>query len=143
MTPPINAKVYDGELADFWFDEHGILCAVSKMIPRTLENQHRNYQLIKKITGGKKVCLLADNTLTYEQDDTTRKLMAIEIPKLFKAMAVFSRTIFGQAVSDTFLYYQGSPIPIKTFKDEKEAKAWLLQYVDETYPPSDKKTTLE
>lgn len=130
MTPPINAKVYDGELADFWFDEEGILCAVSKMVPRTVENQKENYELIRQITGGKRVCLLADNTLTYEHDDTTRKLMATEIPKVFKAMAVFSRTIFGQAVSDTFLYYQGSLIPIKTFKNEPEARAWLRQYLE-------------
>lgn len=129
MTPPINAKVYEGELADFWFDDQGILCAVSKMVPRTVENQQGNYELIRKITGGKRVCLLADNTLTYEHDDTTRKLMAEEIPKVFKAMAVFSRTVFGQAVSDTFLYYHGAPVPIKTFKDEKEAREWLQQYL--------------
>ncbi|HTH55026.1 MAG TPA: STAS/SEC14 domain-containing protein [Cyclobacteriaceae bacterium] len=129
MTPPINAKIYEGELADFWFDAHGILCAVSKMVPRTHENQLMNYELIRQITGGKRVCLLADNTLTYEQDDATRKLMATEIPKVFKAMAVFSRTIFGQAVSDTFLYYQGTPVPIKTFKNEEEARQWLQQHL--------------
>ena len=130
MTPPNNTKVYEGELADFWFDEQGILCAVSKMIPRTVENQEGNYELIRQITGGKRVCLLADNTLTYEQDDTTRRLMANEIPKVFKAMAVISRTVFGKAVSDTFLYYQGSPIPIKTFKEEKEAREWLSQFLN-------------
>ena len=129
MTPPNNAKVYEGELADFWFDEEGFLCAVSKMVPRTFENQTGNYELIRQITGGKRVCLLEDNTLTYEHDDTTRKLMATEIPKVFKAMAVISRTVFGQAVSDTFLCYQGTPVPIKTFKDEPEARAWLRQYL--------------
>jgi hypothetical protein len=130
MTPPNNVKVYEGELADFWFDEYGILCAVSKMAERTLDKQKENYELIRKITDGKRVCLLADNTLTYEQDDATRKFMAEEIPNLFKAMAVTSRTIFGQAVSDTFLYYHGTPVPIKTFKDEKEAKEWLKQFLD-------------
>jgi len=130
MTPPSHAKVYEGELADFWFDEEGILCAVSKMVPRTAENQLENYKLIRQITGGKRVCLLADNTLTYEHDDATRQLMASEIPRVFKAMAVFSRTVFGQAVSDTFLYYQGTPVPIKTFKDEKAAREWLIQYIE-------------
>jgi len=130
MTPPNNAKVYEGELADFWIEEDGILCAVSKMVPRTLENQKANYDLIRKITGSKRVCLLADNTLTYEQDEETRKYMANEIPKIFKAMAVVSRTVFGQAVSDTFLYYEGTPVPIKTFKDENEARVWLKQFVN-------------
>jgi hypothetical protein len=56
--------------------------------------------------------------------------MASELPKIFKAMAVVSSTVFGQAVSDTFLYYQGTPVPIKTFKDEIEAKAWLSQFLN-------------
>lgn len=129
MTPPSNAKVYEGELADFWFEEDGILCAVSKMIPRTLEKQKANYDLIRQITSNKRVCLLADNTLTYEHDDETRKYMASELPNLFKAMATVSRTVFGQAVSDTFLYYQGTPVPIKTFKNEDEARTWLRQYL--------------
>jgi len=130
MTPPRNAKVYEGELADFWLEEDGILCAVSKMVPRTLENQKANYDLIRAITSNKRVCLLADNTLTYEPDDATRKYMATELPKVFKAMAVTSRTVFGQAVSDTFLYYHGTPVPIKTFKDENEARAWLRQFLN-------------
>ena len=130
MTPPKHAKVYEGELADFWLEEDGILCAVSKMVPRTLENQKENYELIRVITSNKRVCLLADNTLTYEHDDSTRKYMASEIPKIFKAMAVISRTVFGQGVSDTFLYYEGKPIPIKTFKDENEARIWLRQFLN-------------
>jgi len=128
MIPPDNAKVYEGELADFWFDD-GILCAVSKMTPRTMEKQKANYDLIRKITNNKRVCLLADNTLTYEQDDATSKYMAAEIPKVFKAMAVISRTVFGQAVTDTFLYYHGTPVPIKIFKEEEEARVWLRQYL--------------
>jgi hypothetical protein len=59
MTPPSNARVYEGELADFWFDESGILCAVSKMVPRTLENQKANYDLIRASTSNTRVCLLA------------------------------------------------------------------------------------
>jgi hypothetical protein len=130
MTPPANAKIYEGDLATFWFDDDGILCAVSKMTPRTIENQKANYELIREITGNNRVCLLADNTLTYEPDDVTQEYMAGEIPKIFKAMAVTSRTIFGKAVSDTFLYYQGQPVPIRTFQDEKEGKEWLRQYLN-------------
>ena len=130
MTRPDPSKIYEGELADFWMDEEGFLCAFSKMVPRTLEKQKANYDLIRKITGNKRVCLLADNTLTYETDEATQKYMASEISELFKAMAVTSRTIFGQAVSDTFLYYNGTPVPIKTFKDDNKARAWLRQFLD-------------
>jgi hypothetical protein len=131
MTPPLNTKIYDGELASFWFDEDGILCAVSKKVPRTMEKQKANYALVREITGNKRVCLLADNTDTYTQDDITRKYSAQEMPELFKAMAVISRTAIARAASHLFLYFHGEPIPIKSFDNEKEAKAWLKPFLDQ------------
>jgi hypothetical protein len=131
MHPPVNAKIYEGELASFWFDEDGILCAVSKGVFRTLEKQKANYDFIRKITGNKRVCLLADNTITYTQDDSTREYSATEMPKLFKAMAVMSRTAIGKAASHLFLFFQGQPVPIRNFDNEKEAKEWLRQYLHE------------
>ena len=131
MNPPENAKIYQGELADFWFDENGILYAVSKAVPRTLEKQKMNYDLIREITGNEKVCLLADNSVTYTQDNHTREYSAKEIPSLFKAMAVISRTSLGKAASFLFQYYEGQPIPIMVFDNEKDARTWLMQYVND------------
>ena len=131
MTPPENAKVYEGELASFWFDENGILCAVSKKVSRTMENQKANYALVREIAANKRVCLLADNTDTYTQDDQIRQYSAGEMPKLFKAMAVISRTVIGRAAAHLFLYFQGQPVPIMSFDNEKEAKEWLMQFLHE------------
>jgi hypothetical protein len=131
MIPPENVTIYEGELASFWFDEDGILCANSKSVPRTLEKQKANYALVRQITGNKPVCLLADNTFTYTQDDTTREYSAQEMPKLFKAMAVISRTTIGRAAAHLFTYFQGQPIPIRGFENEKDAKEWLMQYLRE------------
>ena len=61
MIPPEHVTIYEGELASFWFDENGILCANSKSVPRTLEKQKANYDLVRQITGNRLVCLLADN----------------------------------------------------------------------------------
>ena len=129
MTPPKNATLYEGELADFWLEEDGILCAVSKKVSRTQVKQKDNYELIRKITGNKRVCLLADNTETYTQDDSTRQYTAQEIPRIFKAMAIVSRTTIGRASAHLFEYFHGQPIPIKCFEHEKEAKTWLVQFL--------------
>lgn len=131
MTPPENATVYEGKLASFWLNDLGILCAVSKPVPRTPENQKADYDFIREITGNKRVCLLADNSNSYTQDKITRQYSAEEMPKLFRAMAVISRTTIGKAAAHLFTYFQGQPIPIMTFDDEKEAKEWLMQYVHE------------
>jgi len=131
MQAPDNVKIYEGELASFWFDEFGILCAVSKKVTRTIEKQKANYALIREITGNKRVCLLADNTVTYIQDEKTREYSATEMPELFKAMAVISNTIMGKAAAHLFLYFHGQPVPIKSFDQEKEAREWLKQYLNE------------
>jgi hypothetical protein len=131
MMPPEHVTIYEGELASFWFDEDGILFANSKSVSRTLEKQKTNYAFVRQITGNKPVCLLADNTATYTQDDHTREYSAQEMPKLFKAMAVISGTTIGRAASHLFTYFQGQPIPIRSFENEKEAKEWLMQYLHE------------
>ncbi len=131
MIPPEHVTIYEGELASFWFDEKGILCANSKSVPRTLEKQKAHYALVRQITGNKLVCLLVDYTFTYTQDDTTREFSAQEMPKLFKAMAVISRTTIGRAASHLFTYFQGQPIPISSFENEQDAKEWLMQYLRE------------
>lgn len=129
MTAPENIKIYEGELASFWFDENGILCAVSKKVSRTMEKQKDNYALVKEIIGNKRVCLLADNTDTYTQDDLTRQYSAQEMPRLFKAMAVISHTTMGRAAAHLFLYFHGQPVPIKSFENERDAKEWLMPFL--------------
>ena len=106
MQAPDNVKIYEGELASFWFDDSGIFCAISKKVPRTIEKQKANYALIREITGNKRVCLLADNT-------------------------IISHSVMGKAAAHLFQYFHGQPIPIRSFDNETEAKEWLKQYLNE------------
>jgi hypothetical protein len=129
MTPPQNAEIFEGELATFWFDQDGVLNAVSKNISRTLQKQKDNYDFIKKITGNKKVCLLSDTTSGNPQDKETRDYMAAELPNIFKAMAVLSSSPVGHFTVNAFLALKDQPIPIRMFAAEEEAKKWLKQYL--------------
>lgn len=131
MIPTEQAIIYQGELASFWFDEDGILCANAKPVHRTLENQQTNYRLVRKIIGDGTVCLLADNTATFTQDNITRAYSAQEIPKLFKAMAVISHTTIGKAAAHLFTHFHGEPVPIRVFNNKQDAKEWLMKYLDE------------
>jgi hypothetical protein len=129
MKPSTNTKIFEGELATFWLDEHGILCALSKNTLRTLEKQKKNYEFIKEIVGNKKVCLLSDTTSSSPQDRKTREYSAIELPKMFNAMAVISDSVLGRYIANLFVVLKNQPIPIKMFDDEQEAKEWLKQYL--------------
>ena len=129
MKPPDNAKIIEGELATFWFDESGILCAIAKNVPRSLEKQRDNYVFIKQITGNKKVCLLSDTTSSTPQDKETRDYSATEMPNVFKAMAIISDSVLGQFSANVFLALKDQPIPIKFFADENTAIEWLKAYL--------------
>jgi hypothetical protein len=129
MKPPPGAKIYEGELATFWLDENGILCAVSKDTVRTLEKQKENYAFIRQIIGDKKVCLLSDTTTSSPQDKETRDYSALELPKIFKAMAVISDSASGRFTANVYKEIKKEPVPIQIFNSEEEAKEWLKQFL--------------
>lgn len=129
MKPPVNAKLIEGELATFWFDESGILCAIAKSTPRSLDKQKNNYVLVREITGNKKVCLLSDTTASAPQDKETRNYAAKEIPNFFKAMAVISDTVLGRFGANVFMALKDQPVPMQFFTNEADAKEWLKQYL--------------
>jgi hypothetical protein len=129
MKPGINDKLYEGELATFWFDENGILCALAKNTIRTLERQKTNYDFIRKITGNKKVCLLSDTSNSSPQDKETRDYIARELPGIFKAMAIISTSTMGEFSANVFIALKDQPIPILFCDTEEKAKEWLKQFL--------------
>ncbi len=129
LRPPAHVTTYEGELATFWFDESGILCAIGKQTTRTLDMQKNNYDFIRQISGGKKVCLLSDATSSDPHDKETRDYMAREMPNVFIAMAVVADSAVGRFVFNTFIRLKRQPVPMRFFPNEKEARAWLKQYL--------------
>ncbi len=129
MQPVNDTKVFEGELATFWFDDNGILCAIAKGVERNVEKQKKNYDFIAEITNRKKVCLLSDTTSSKPQDLETRNYAASQLPNYFKAMAVISGSSLGRYIANLFITLKHQPIPIKMFANEEEAKEWLKQYL--------------
>ena len=129
MRRPIDKEIFEDELADFWFDDDGILCAQAKQTKRTLEKQKATYALVRQITGNRMVCLLSDVTSVGPQDKETREYAAEQLPELFKAMAVFADSSFGKLVINTFVSFSGEPIPIRMFDNEDDARTWLKRFL--------------
>lgn len=129
MKPPGNTNVYESDVQTFWFDESGILCAVSKDTPRTLERQQKTYDLVKQISGNKKVCYLTEVTHVQPPDRETREYVLTESPKLFKAVAVISNSVLGRMIANILFRMKNQPYPTKMFSNENEAKEWLKIYL--------------
>src|SRR5690348_7139185 len=90
VTPPTDRKIIKGEIADYWFEDDGILVSLSKSPKRTVENIKGNVALIKSITE-KPVPLLIYLANSPVPDKATRKYVTQVLPEIYSAMAMISK----------------------------------------------------
>ena len=120
----------DWASSTFWFDESGIVCSINKKSdPQSLEEVKEIIKTFNELTGGKKICLLADATHTSESTKEVRDYVATEFPKFIKAIAILSDSSLGKMIANLFFKLKSQPYPTKMFNDEKEAKDWLQQFL--------------
>ena len=131
MNLPENTQVYDNGLAHLWWDESGILCSLSKKNVRlTKETLQKAFEVIENLSGGKKVCMIADMSLTGVPDKKETYDYAIEeMIKTVKAHAMIASTPLSKMIANLYLHLKKPPYPAKIFTDEAEAKEWLKQYL--------------
>lgn len=107
MHPRKDVKVTDWPNSIMWFDEHGILCSISKKAsPQTLAEAKQSSQEFKKLTVGKKICMLTDNTNSTPPGKELPDYVAEVATDLVKAIAVISRSAAGRMVANLFFTHQ-------------------------------------
>ncbi len=130
FTPQPGASVHELYASTIWFDADGFLVSVAKKVPQqTIEESKKEIEEFTKITGGKKVCLLADVTNTTETSREMREWAAEELPKLVKAVAMVSDSALGKMLANLFFSLKAQPYPVKMFNEVEEARKWLKQYL--------------
>ncbi len=130
MLLPENTEVYEFPTSTMWFDENGILCSIAKKVPQqTVEEAKETMEEFRKITGGKKICILSDSTNSTPVNKEMRDYLAKVIPEIAKAIAIISGSAMGKMVANLFFSIKKQPYPVKMFTDETEAKEWLKQYL--------------
>ena len=113
-----------------WLDKSGIVYAITKKHPpQTIEQAKASLAEFRRHIGPEKVCLLIDVTHSNETMPEVRDYVAQEFPKIVKAIAMVSGSALGKMVANLFFNLKSQPYPVKMFSDEREAKAWLKQYL--------------
>lgn len=107
--------------------EEGILCAISKKkeSPQTLEDVKKSIDDFKKITQGEKVCMLLDITNSTPTPKEIRDYIALEMPKIAKAIAMLSNSPLGKMVANLFFGLKPPPSQLKFFPMKKRRKSGL------------------
>ena len=119
-------ELIKGDIADYRMDDSGILYSYSKSVLRTVTLMEANVKLVKQITGGKPVPLLIFLKNSPLPDKATRQYSKEKIPELYSAMAMVSKPGLSAFIMKLLFAFQKPPIPMKSFTDELEAKAWLM-----------------
>ena len=128
MKIPTDRTVFQGEIADYWFDG-SILVSLSKNPRRTIENISRNVALVKSITNGKPVPLLIYLSNSPVPDKATRQFATEQLPLIYSAMAMVSKPGLSRFIMNILFALKPPPIPMKSFVDEEAARKWLQQFL--------------
>jgi len=129
MENDSDNQLIEGEIADYLLTDNGILISYSKSILRTVENIAANVELVKKITGNKKVPLLIYLKNSLVPDKETRRFSTEQLPQIYTAMAMVSKPGLAQLVMKILFKFQIPPIPMKSFTDDEKAMEWLKKFL--------------
>ena len=131
MTPPENVEIHEHLTSTWWIEGNGILCSISKKDAPDITREQGMSQLedLKRITGGRKLCMLLDITYARPTKREDREYGAEELTKVVKALALISKSALGKMVANLFFNLKPPPYPTKMFNEEQEAREWLNQYL--------------
>ena len=129
MKRPKNREIFEGEIADYYMDDDGILVSLSKSPKRTIANITANIHLVKKITNNRKLPLLIYLCSSPVPDRATQKFVTEQLPDVYSAMAMVSKPGLSAFIMNLLFKFRHAPIPMKSFTDDVLAKQWLKQYV--------------
>jgi hypothetical protein len=129
MEIPKNTTLYEHPMATFWFDKNGILYSVSKDGSRTIELMDDYIAFVKSLTNNERVCIVTDISKAGPMDKKNRDYAAVQLQKVYKAMAIITKTRVGEMIGKVFLQLEDQPYPTAMFTEEKDAIEWVKQYL--------------
>jgi len=130
MQPDKKTKVFETALSIMWFDEQGIFCSVVKQNASLTKGAlTETFDFINRNAGGKKICWVGDVTHASFPTQEARDFAGEETPKFIKALALITNSQLSKMISNLFFALKRPPYPTKMFRNEKEAKDWLKQYL--------------
>jgi hypothetical protein len=130
IKPPDNVKVHEAPGGILWIKDN-VLYFCGKKIDRvqTAEENEEELQLLQKMVGSKKMCMILDLTYAKPPAKGERDKAAGEMEKLVKAMALVGSSPLGRMVANLFFGLKPPTYPVKMFSNVKDAEEWIRKYV--------------
>jgi hypothetical protein len=129
---PTYAKVIEMPSSTIWLDKDGILYSVGKpdLGPRSIDELRSEMEQLRTIIGSDKHCIIMESggkgplPPKEQRDEIARELNSVT-----RALAVVSSSPLGRMMANLFFSFKPPKYPMKLFSSEKEARAWVRQYL--------------
>ena len=128
MEIPKDRPLFKSEIATYWWGDDHILYSVSNQVLRNKSNVKANFEMVQQITQNKAVCLLTYVSNSGRPDKETQEYVREILPKAYLAMAMVSSSGVGKIIMNVLFKFIASPIPMRSFRTEKEALNWLKNF---------------
>lgn len=127
---PDDKMVLELASSVLWVEPDGIVCViVKKSPPQPLEVTKQEMEAFKKFTGGKKACLMIDVTHSRQSPKNVRDYLAVEMPKVTKAIAMVYGSALGRMISSIYMGLRPMQFPVRIFSNAADARSWLKQFL--------------
>ncbi|MES2555655.1 MAG: STAS/SEC14 domain-containing protein [Bacteroidota bacterium] len=132
MEPQDKKDFFESPLFDFWTEYDGkLLVLVSKDEERTVERYEPMIAIMQKLTeNGNKICMLSDSTNSNNITKEMRDYLDDQVSKYVKALALFSDSVMGEAMTLIYSTLRDSSFPVKSCTNEQSAREWLQSYIE-------------
>jgi hypothetical protein len=129
MKPPEYTKVFETSTGKYWF-EGDLLYIVGKKGPQLdLQTAIKDTEEFKQKLGDKTVCAIIDVSETTPASKEVREYNSQQLTHLFKAIAFVIKNPLTSMLAHVYMGVKPMPFPVKMFSNEKEACAWITQYL--------------
>lgn len=130
VVPPGGARVVDSGAARWWAEGNGVVCNQSYLRLVTPEHLRAGFAVVRELSNGSKIALVAESGPLSETTREARRLLAgPEAAAIFSAMAVVVRSPVARTIMSFFVRFSTPPFPVKVFTSAEEARAWAATQV--------------
>ncbi|MBU2020016.1 MAG: hypothetical protein KJ941_10275 [Bacteroidetes bacterium] len=125
---PFKKEILETETGIHWWDENQIFITETKNVPRNYDSVKKSIAFVSKQFEGKKYCGIIESTNLQPLDKKSRVLLSDEVKKLYKAIAIVSKSPMHRVLGNIVFAISSNEIPRKAFANVDDAKIWLAQY---------------
>jgi hypothetical protein len=120
-----SEEIYETTTSTYWFEDD-ILYVISKKVSEPDHAmQIKEMEDFKKRIGGKKVYAIMDVSNASPSSKEARDRNAVELPKLFKAIAFIIKSPMARMLAHLYLGINPMKFEVKMCSNREEAKEWI------------------